>query len=531
MNGLFLTVCLSAIVGFAILAKMLRLPYPIVFVLGGIVLALIPGVPEVKLAPDTVFLLFLPPLIFGDGWSTDFRAFKRYLRPISSLAIGLVAATSVAVAWFVHVVMGLPLAVGFVLGAILSPTDAVATESIANELGMPRRLSTIISGESLVNDATGLVIFRFAVIAVATGMFSLVGAIGKFFYVAIGGIAIGLLIAWLLGALLAKLRKKGLVDPVISVAISLVTPFALYAPADALGMSGVLAAMSGAVYLSWRNAEFFEADARLQAGAIWELLFFCFNGAAFVLIGLQLRSITRALDGAGYSPVTLIGLSVAVAVVVIVVRYLWVFVLSASRNAMTRERTSDGPMPFSWQIVMGTAGMRGVVSLAAALAIPETIANGEPFPNRDLLLFITFVVILVTLVGQGLLLPVLIRKLGVIETDDGSVIAGARLRLAQAARASVAEFESIDGSAEERDQIARFAAGFDQRIAHAEGLAAGEADTAVTPAVRMRNEIMRGVGGAQRKALADLRASGQINDDVYWELQREIDLLDSRGAV
>jgi CPA1 family monovalent cation:H+ antiporter len=529
MNGLFLTVCLSAIIGFAVLAKMLRLPYPIVFVIGGIVLALIPGVPEIRLAPDTVFLLFLPPLIFGDGWSTDFRAFKRYLMPIASLSIGLVTATSVAVAWFVHAVMGLPLAVGFVLGAILSPTDAVATDAIAEELGMPRRLATVISGESLVNDATGLVIFRFAVVAVATGAFSFVGALGRFVYVAVGGIAIGLLIAWLLGALMIALRKKGLLDPVISVSISLVTPFALYAPADALGTSGVLAAMSGAVYLSWRNAELFEPGGRLQAGAIWELLFFIFNGAAFVLIGLQLRSITRALTSIGYPPLTLVGLSLAVAAVVIVVRYAWVFLVTNTRNALNRQTGAEdnGPLPFTWQIITGTAGMRGVVSLAAALAIPETIASGAPFPNRDLLLFITFVVILVTLVGQGLLLPVLIRKLGVISKDDGSVMALARLRLAEAACETLREREDEAHSPEEREMIDRFASGFEQRIAHAR--AAGD-PAAQSPAAIVRERLLRDVGAAQRSALARLRSSGEITDEVYWELQRDIDLLDSRGA-
>src|ERR1700681_3049559 len=268
MTGVFLTVLLAAIVALTLVAKKLRVPYPIVFVVGGLVLALIPGVPTVTLAPETVFLLFLPALIFGDGWTTDYHAFKRFYQPIFMLAIGLVAFTSIVVAYVAHWMMGFPLALGFVLGAILSPTDAVATDAIAEDVGLPRTLLTIISGESLVNDATGLVIYRFAVIAVATGAFSLLAATLTFVYVVVAGVAgvaVGLAIGWLITKISIAIRRAGLSDELIAVSMSLVTPFALYVPAEAIHASGVLAAMSGGIYMSRKSTQIFDPDGRIAA--------------------------------------------------------------------------------------------------------------------------------------------------------------------------------------------------------------------------------------------------------------------------
>ncbi|MBV8644164.1 MAG: cation:proton antiporter, partial [Candidatus Eremiobacteraeota bacterium] len=231
MTGVLLTAILAAIVGLALLAKKLHVPYPIVFVLGGLAIGLIPGAPAITLAPETVFLLFLPPLIFGDGWTTDYREFKRYYQPIFLLAIGLVIFTSAIVAVVAHAMMGFPIALGFVLGAILSPTDAVATDAIAEEVPLPKLLMTLISGESLVNDATGLVLYRFAVTAVATGVFSLLLATLQFVYVVVVGVGVGLAIAWGFEKLMIAIRRAGLADELIAVSVTLITPFALYVPA------------------------------------------------------------------------------------------------------------------------------------------------------------------------------------------------------------------------------------------------------------------------------------------------------------
>jgi monovalent cation/hydrogen antiporter len=528
--GIFLTLLLSAIVALALVAKRLGIPYPIVLVVGGLVLALIPGMPVVELRPDLVFLLFLPALIFGDGWTTDYRAFKRFYQPIFMLAIGLVVVTSFAVAYVAHWMMGFPLALGFVLGAILSPTDAVATDAIAEEVGLPRRMQTIIGGESLVNDATGLVLYRFAVVAVATGSFSFVAATGRFVYVAAAGVAVGLAVAWLVAKILIAIRALGLSDPLIAVSLSLVTPLALYVPADAIGASGVLAAMSGGIYLSGKSTQIFDPDSRIAAGNVWSLLFFVFNGAAFVLIGLQLRSIVRGLDQhSSFLGVT--GWALAIAFVVIVMRIVWVFPGTYVRRWLfptVREREGPDP-PWTWTLVTGLAGMRGILSLAAALALPETVAGGAPFPQRNLILFITFVVILVTLVGEGLAMPWLIRRLGIADVEDaGKVAAAARVRLAEAVLARLRALESAYATPADWEVAGRIQAEYEERImhfaAHVDGIDPAEDQHQHEIAGRLWREAY----GAERAALNELRRRGEIVDELYRELQWEIDMAETR---
>jgi CPA1 family monovalent cation:H+ antiporter len=524
-TGALLTALLATIIALALVAKKLGIPYPVVFVIGGALLALVPGIPTITLAPDLVFLLFLPPLIFGDGWTTDVRTFLRYRGPILWLAIGLVLFTSVCVAYAAHWLIGVPLALGYVLGAILSPTDAVATDAIAEELNMPRRLTAILSGESLVNDASGLVIYAFAVTAVLTGTFSLGSAVLQFVYVVVVGIAIGIGGGILLGRVLTWIRTSGLSDELISVSFSLVTPFALYVPADALHASGVLAALSGGMILSRKSNQIFDADSRIAGGAVWSLLFFTFNGAAFVLIGLQLRSIAHALSA--YSAWTLVGWSLGISAVVVLARYFWVFEAERLRRLIApRLDEREGPKP-RWQVmfIAGTAGMRGVVSLAAALALPLN------FPRRDLILFIVFVVILVTLVGQGLLMPILIRRWNVVETGDatarGLVLAG--LRLAEAASARLRELQPSYGSPAAREALERLSARYDQRIVHFQAQADGTLDADLDASqhdieARLRREAHR----AERHALAELRRSGAITDDAYRQVEWQIDLAESR---
>jgi len=438
--GLLLASFLVAIVLLALVARKIGVAYPVVFVIGGAALALVPGVPKIELAPDLVFLLFLPPLIFGDGWQTDVRAFMRDARIIVILAVGLVLASAIAVAYGAHAFIGLPLAIGFVLGAMLAPTDAVATEAIASELRIPARTAAILSGESLVNDASSLVIYAFAIAAVTTGAFSLGAAVLRFVYVVGVGLGVGIGGALLLSRLVARLRASELSDELIMVSISLASPFAFYVAADALGASGVLAAMSAGMMLSRSAGTIFDAESRIAASAVWGLLFFTFNGAAFVLIGLQLRTVAPALGR--YPLASLAGWALTITAIVVATRYAWFLVVPAAGRALVPGFSRrDGPTPsLRVLLMMGTAGMRGVISLAAALALPRD------FPDRALLLFIVFVVILVTLVGQGLLLPIAIRRFDLVETSDAleRSLELARVRVAEAARYHLDELVASD---------------------------------------------------------------------------------------
>ncbi len=529
MTGAFLVSILAGIVALALLAKRLKVPYPIVFVIGGLIVAAIPGIPTIALQPDLVFLLFLPALIFGDGWTTDYRSFKQYAQPIFMLAIGLVTFTSLAVAYTAHWLIGLPVALGFVLGGILSPTDAVAADAIAEEVGLPRRLMTLISGESLINDATGLVIYRFAVVAVATGAFSLLEATMRFVYVAVVGVLVGIVVAWLIAKVMVAIRKAGLSDSLLAVSISLVTPFAVYVPADMLGASGVLAALSGGIFLSRKSSQIFDAESRIAAASVWNLLFFIFNGAAFLLIGLQLRTIVGGLTE--YSLSELIGWSLAISVVVIAVRYVWMFPATYIRRRLFPGiRAREGPdPPWRYVFILGTAGMRGIVSLAAALALPETVAPGIPFPQRNLILFITFVVILVTLVGQGLAMPWLIRRWDIKDPeDDGRALAGARVRVADAARAYLRGLEPAFASPAEWEVAGRLHADYQQRSAHfAEHVDGAEAPDDAQLHV-IERDLRRQAIQAERRALQELRRKGEITDDVYRHLEWDLDLAESR---
>ena len=532
MTGVYLTLLLSAIIALALVAKAVRVPYPVVFVIGGLALALVPHMPPVRLQPDLVFLLFLPALIFGDGWSTDARSFFRYLQPILLLAIGLVAATSVAVAFAARAIMGIPLALGFLLGAILSPTDAVATEEIAEEAGLPKRLAAIAGGESLVNDATGLVLYRFALVAVAGGAFSVPMAALQFVYVSAGGIVIGLAFAWVIAQATIWLRTRGLTDPVTAVAISLVAPYAVYVPADALGASGVLAALSGGIYLSSRSTEIFDPPSRIAAGSIWNFLFFAFNGAAFVLIGLQLPTIVQALREEHYSTLTVTVWAIAIAVVVMAARFAWVFPISRLRRAIDpRVRRREGPdPPWTWTFALSLAGMRGIVSLAAALSIPDRLAGGAPFPGRALILFVTFVVILVTLVGEGLTMPWFIRRFGVRETEDRSRgDALARVRMAEAARARMRALEPSFASTADWEVAGRITAAYEERVVHFSAHLDGSVSLPEDGAHHeIERRLRREAQQAERRELDALRTGGEITDEHYRTLQHELDLAESR---
>src|SRR5882724_6777181 len=399
---------LAAVAALALLSRKVPIPYPILLVLGGLALALIPGLPRVPLNPELVFLFFLPPLLYPTALFTSWRDFHANLRPISLLAVGLVLFTTTAVGFLAHYfIPGFPLAAGFVLGAIISPPDAIAATAIAERLHIPRRIVTVIEGESLVNDATALVALRFATAALATGAFSLGHAIVQFLFVGIGGIVVGLVIGWIAARIM-----KPIDDPPIEITISLLTPFVAYLPAEQLHVSGVLAVVTAGLYHGWLLPELTSSRTRLQAGPVWEMIEFLLNGFIFLLIGLQLPEVMRHLSG--QSMAELFSYAAAISVAVIIIRILWVFPATYLPRLLSKSLRQRDPYP-PWQYVAIVAwtGMRGVVSLAAALALPLTVEGGAPFPGRDLILFLTFCVIFATLVLQGLSLPFLIRWLGI----------------------------------------------------------------------------------------------------------------------
>jgi CPA1 family monovalent cation:H+ antiporter len=530
-------IILGCIAVLGVIAKRTRVPYPIVFLAGGIVLALVPGMPTVQLAPELVFLVFLPPLIFGDGFVTDWRDFKRYIRPIGFLAIGLVIVTSVTVAFVAHWLIGVPLAVGFVLGAILSPTDTVATDAIAEETNMPRRIEVILGGESLVNDATGLVLYKFAVGAVLAGTFSFGLAVAQFAYVAIVGIAVGLLLAEALMRISRFLYDHDLTDDTLTTVITLVSPYLIYLVADRLGASGVLSAAAGGIYLSRKGGGFFTADSRIIGRGVWNTLFFTFNGALFIILGLQLRTILHELQIFPAPTLALYG--GVIALTVIASRLIWVSIIARTRRWFDKsivEREGPHP-PFSWTFVLGWAGMRGIVSLAAALAIPENIVSGvpglanAPFPARDLIQFITFVTILVTLIGQGLTLPFFIKRFGVRdESVSDAQLELARLRVTEAGLKRLEQLEASFVSPAHWEIAGKLRSRYEEQLIHYQAHVDG--NTAEGDGLRheIAKQLIRNVLAAERSMLVEMRLRGDVSDVNYRRLQYDIDLEESLGG-
>jgi monovalent cation/hydrogen antiporter len=503
-------------------ASWLNLPYPIVLVVGGLALALVPGVPTIVLEPDLVLTIFLPPLLYSAAFFSDLRALRQDVRAISLTAIGLVILTAAAVAVAAHEVMGMSWAMSFALGAIVAPTDPVAATALMRRVGAPRRIVNIIEGESLINDASALVIYRTAVAAAVGGSFSLIGASLEFVGAVAGGIAIGLAV----GFVITEIRRR-LDDVPTEITISLLTGYAAFLPAEELGLSGVLAAVTAGIYLGWHAPEIASPQMRLQGFAVWEILVFILNATLFILIGLQLPVAVEGIEG--LSAVQVTGYAALVTAVAIACRFLWVFTVPylirfADRRPQQRERRT-GPRA---RIVVAWSGMRGAVTLAAALALPLTTDAGEALPERELIQFIAFAVILITVVGQGLTLPALIRRLGVV--DDGSELereeVEARLRAVDAA------IERLEELAHEEwvraDTVQRVRGMLEFRLRRFTARADEGDDGSIEERSRAYQELMRELYRAQRQALAEMHRAGEISTEVMRDVVREIDLEESR---
>jgi CPA1 family monovalent cation:H+ antiporter len=413
-----------------VVADKLALPYPVILVLSGLSLSFIPGLPTVRLNPEVVFLFFLPPLLYPAALFTSWRDFRQNVQSILWLAIGLVLATMLTVAWVAHAfIPGLPWAAAFALGAIVSPPDAIAATVVIRRLAVPRRIEAVLEGESLVNDATALVALQFAVAAMVTGKFSLGGASLRFIYVAAGGALLGLLVGYIM-----KWVQRQLDNPSVQTTLSLFTPFAAYLAAEHLHVSGVLAVVAAGIYLGWHSPLTLSARTRLQALAFWEMIAFLLNGFIFIVMGLQLPGILQVVNKGSLLP--LIGEGLLISGVVVGARILWVFPASYLPRLFSRKFCAEHPKPsFGETAVVAWSGMRGVISLAAAFALPLALNNGQPFPGRSYILFLTFCVILTTLVFQGLTLPGLIRRFGVV--DDGLTDEEERRARLEANRAAI----------------------------------------------------------------------------------------------
>ena len=511
---------LVAIAALAVLAGVLRVPYPITLVLGGTVIGFLPGVPSVELDPDIVLLIFLPPLLYGAAFFTSVRELRRNARAIATLAIPLVFVTMAAVAVAAHEVIGLGWAESFVLGAIVSPTDAVAPTEIMRRVGAPRRLLAIVEGENLTNDWTALVLYRFAVAAVVSGSFSLWKAGLEFIASGVGGLIVGLAA----GMLIRQVRAR-IDDPPTEITISILSGYVGYLPAEELGLSGVVAAVATGLYMAWHTPQLTTPVMRLQGVAVWEILTFLLNAVLFLLVGLQLPGILDDLSGRSTGELVLWG--ALVSTVVILVRLAWVFTLPYVARLIDRRASQrGGRLGAPERFVVGWAGMRGSVSLAAALAIPLETDAGAPFPGRGLIIFLAFAVILVTLVGQGLTLGPLIDRLGL--DDDGEESHEdtlARRRVAEAALERLEELGEPDWISPE--SVGRARQLFDYRQRRFGALEDGDGDNFEDRANAWRR-LMYDLFDAQREALLDLRNNGAISDEIRRRVERDLDLEESR---
>jgi len=528
--ALIFVLLLSFVFGLGLIARRLDIPYPILFVLGGLGIGMIPILPyRLVLEPDLVFFVFLPPLLYQQAFYTSWRDFQAFLRPILLLAVGLVVVTTVTVAYVAHwIIPGtdgtgqLPLAVGFVLGAIVSPPDAIAASAIAQRLGLPRRVVVILEGESLVNDATSLVLFKVALAAVGATV-PLIGKAwlpGEFIYVSVGGIAVGLVVAKCVAWVRRRLPDVG---PQILLCLSLMTPYISYLLADQfLHVSGVLATVATGLYLGWEAPEFTRADVRLQAQAFWGTIVYLLNGMVFVLIGLQLPDILHSMREHWWPRPLLV--AAAISAVCILVRIIWIFPGAYWPQLNRRIRETEELPDWRQVTVVSWCGMRGVVSLAAAL----TLLGYPNFPRPHLVTFIAFTVIFTTLVLQGLSLPPLIRWLGV--GDDGIPAREELETRRQLARAVYERIEKVrkEGkfSAKAVDRVEEnyreLESEFHDDLADQIGWS-DQRQHLVN--VRRLNKLMVAV---RRRALLSLRRAGKIGDDVLHKIEHELDLEEDR---
>jgi len=517
-------ILLGVLAGTALLARRVSIAPAILLLLAGIVLAFVPGMPSLELPPELVLLLVLPPLIYSASVAMSWREFKFNLRPIILLSVGSVIFTAFAVAAATHYLIGLPWTVGFLLGAIVAPPDVVAPLAIARKLGMPRRILVILEGEGLANDATALILYRFATVAITTGMFSLPKATGTFAAIVICELLFGVAVGWL--SLRMRHRAR---DPQVEITLSLITPYLAFWIPHHFGGSGVIATVACGLYMSWNGPLLISSATRLQGIFFWDLVIYLIEGLLFLLTGFQMRSLFE--KSKAFPLDEILFATALVTVVIIVARFAWVypaFYLPRFLNARLRAR--DPYPPWQNPFVIAFTGVRGAVSLAAALALPFALPNGEAFPHRDLILFVSFGVIFITLVGLGSTLPLLVRSLGVAQTGRAEHIAEHEAEIAARREALDAALKSLDAITNDReltDEVVKLLRARHETRANQlpDSLDPDAHDVSATG-----TDLTRELISTERKFIHALLRDGKITDESRRRIERDLDLEEASLA-
>jgi monovalent cation/hydrogen antiporter len=522
--GLLLAV---AVVG--AIAKWLPIPLPLLLVGGGVALSFIPGLASVRIDPSVFFLLFIPPLLFADGWIIPKRDLLGVLRPVLLLAFGLVTLTVIAVGYLFHALIpGMPLAVAFALGAIVSPTDAVAVSAITTHLKMPSRITHILGGESLINDASGLVAFKFAVAAVATGAFSWVDAAEQVVLLSGGGLVVGVAVGWIIGEFRVRLARHCVGDPVIQTTFSLLTPFAAYLAAEALHVSGILSVVAAGLYAGVHDTRHLDRETRQHSFEVWTMLLFAFNGMVFLLLGAQLRFVLVRLDGESW--MQLAAYAVALVAALIIIRLAWVYPAAYLPRVLSRKvREREPPLKPSQVFLVGWAGIRGSVTMAAALSIPLALQDGAPFPGRDLVIFLAGSTIVLTLVLNALTLPPLISLLCI--QGDGNAEReerAARIATAQAAIDLIQRELHNFKHPRELAKAQRLMEFYERRLHFHSANASRRLEMEAVLSEERRLALAAIM--AEREELFSLRDTGVINEETLRVIQADLDHAESLAA-
>jgi Na+/H+ antiporter len=517
-------ILLAVLAGTALMARRLNVAPAILLLLSGIVLAFVPGVPSLELPPELVLLVVLPPLIYSASVAMSWREFKSNLRPIILLSVGCVIFTAFAVAAATHYLIGLPWNVGFLLGAIVAPPDVVAPLAIARRLGLPRRILVILEGEGLANDATALILYRFAVVAISTGAFSLPEAGGTFVAIIAGEMLFGAAVGWL--SLRARHRAR---DPQVEITLSLITPYVAYWVPEHFGGSGVIATVACGLYMSWNGPLLISAATRLQGIFFWDLIIYLIEGLLFLLTGFQMRSLYE--KSKAFPLDDILFATALVAMIIIIARFAWVYPATyLPRVFSKRIRERDPAPPWQWTFIISFTGVRGAVSLAAVLALPFALPGGEAFPYRDLILFVSFGVILITLIGLGLGLPPVVRWLGVAQAGRDEHVAEIESEVAarrEALGAALASLDAITDDRELSDEVVNLLrARHETRINQLPDSLDPEADDVTAAGIDLTRELI----GKERRFIHVLLRDGKITDEIRRRIERDLDLEEASLA-
>ena len=516
-------ILLAVLAGTALVARRVNTAPAILLLLAGVVLAFVPGMPALELPPQLVLLVVLPPLIYSASVAMSWREFRHNLRPIILLSVGCVIFTAFAVAAATHYLIGLPWNIGFLLGAIVAPPDVVAPLAIARKLGLPRRILVVLEGEGLANDATALILYRFTVAAIATGMFSLPKATGTFAVIVIGEVLFGAAVGWL--SLRARHRAR---DPQIEITLSLITPYLAYWIPEHFGGSGVIATVACGLYISWNGPLWISSATRLQGIFFWDLVIYLIEGLLFLLTGFQLRLLFE--KSKAFPLQDILVATALVAIIVVVARFAWVYPATYLPRLLKRVRDRDPSPPWQWTFVIAFTGVRGAVSLAAALALPFALPGGADFPYRDMILFVSFGVIFITLVGLGLGLPLVVRWLGVAQDGRNEHVAEHESEIAARREALGAALASLDAMTDDRelsDEVVKLL-----RARHE--IRANQLPASLDPEAHdvsaAGTDLTRELISSERKFIHVLLRDGKITDEIRRRIERDLDLEEASLA-